>query len=95
MHAAVSVRKRPAGDGSVGEVSKINAAQLPECRTGTLSGFPAEGCLTVCIDSLGKGFYPNDIRYRLKTGHRRYLCEARDNYVAKSEFLSSRLAARN
>jgi hypothetical protein len=49
---------------------------------------------TVYIDSLGQGLYPKDIRYKLKTGLRRYLCEARDNYVAKSEFLSSRLAAR-
>jgi hypothetical protein len=59
---------------------------------------PSRGCAelqTVYIDSLGQGSYPKDIRYKLKTGLRRYLCEARDNYVAKSEFLSSRLTARN
>jgi hypothetical protein len=55
---------------------------------------PARGSAkvqTVYSDTLGQGSYPHGIGYRLRTALRRYLCEARDNCQAKSQFWSSRL----
>lgn len=48
---------------------------------------------TVYRDAFGQGVYPHDLRYTLKTAVRRYLCEARDNYLAKSGFWRAQSAS--
>jgi hypothetical protein len=42
----------------------------------------------VYIDKLGVSAYPDSVRYKFKTGLRRHLSEARDNYVSESSFLN-------
>jgi len=42
----------------------------------------------VYVDKLGVSAYPDNIRYKVNTGLRRYLSEARDNYFSESSFLN-------
>jgi hypothetical protein len=42
----------------------------------------------IYANKMGTSSYPNDIRYRVKTGLRRYLSEARDNYISGATVLS-------
>jgi hypothetical protein len=43
----------------------------------------------VYVDKLGMSAYPDNIKYKVKTGLRRYLSEVRDNYVSESSFLNN------
>jgi hypothetical protein len=42
----------------------------------------------VYVDKLGGSSYPDNVRYKVETGLRRYLSEARDNYIPESSFLN-------
>jgi hypothetical protein len=46
----------------------------------------------VYMDRLGNGSYPSAMRYRVKTGVRRYLSEARDQYLSQNDVLNKSAA---
>ena len=73
----------------------VNQEKIPwNCEGGRLRfsvSVPPKATAEVRVlyaDNLGDGSYPNGIRYRVRTGLRRYLSETRDQYVSQSDFLN-------